>query len=403
MIAVNPYRWINRLYSPERRNLYSQELVFEPQQQEHGVSLEPHVYEISASAYKGMALEGRHQSILVSGESGAGKTETVKICLNHLASIQSGPESRGMALSGDTSHVVQRVLDSNPLLEAFGNAKTRRNDNSSRFGKYIQLQFHRPPNEDPSSTTVNIPACHLVGSSSQVYLLEKSRVVHHDPEERTFHIFYQLLAAPDSTKRKFWKHLEGKSNVSFSFVGKTDTNKIEGKTDGVRFQQTVDALQLVGIRAKKLDYLMQAMCAIMQMGNITFRDGPTADSSAIKSQKELETLSDITGVPVKDLEDALTYRNIVVNQERTRVPLRKKVAKDFLDALAKQVYASLFLWLVQSINEATCATKQENSMPDISVENLGIIGLLDIFGFESFQTNGFEQLCINFANEMLQS
>lgn len=164
---------------------YSNKLVWEKTQRDPREGLEPHVYEVSALSYKGLAFGGNDQSILVSGESGAGKTETVKICMNHMASVQAGPHiAKGSALDP----VVQRVVDSNPLLEAFGNAKTRRNDNSSRFGKYLQLQFDNSEASLMAYGENTESKCKLAGSKCDVYLLEKPRVVGHDPEERTYHI-----------------------------------------------------------------------------------------------------------------------------------------------------------------------------------------------------------------------
>jgi myosin-5 len=230
VIAVNPYQWHDHLYTEQKRNHYSNRLVWETSDCDPRTTLEPHVYEVSALSYKGLAFEGEDQSILVSGESGAGKTETVKICLNHVANVQRGRTPKNTSTNNELDPVVQRVVNSNPLLEAFGNAKTLRNDNSSRFGKYLQLQFDK----DSKSTR-----CGLVGSKCEVYLLEKNRVVDHDPEERTFHIFYQLLAAPDSEKRKFWKGLRGTTNESFSYIGYTETDKIEGCSDANRFRETL--------------------------------------------------------------------------------------------------------------------------------------------------------------------
>ena len=221
VIAVNPYQWIDGLYSEERMAHYADKLVWDvPSGDVDAKSLvEPHVYETSSLAYHDMCVHGLDQSILVSGESGAGKTETVKILMNQLASFQTsghvdagfhsddedGEEGGGASgkklnrkqTSFRTSPIVDRVLDSNPLLEAFGNAKTVRNDNSSRFGKFIQLQFDA---EDPTHAAYAgkaVPSAVLAGSRCEVYLLEKSRVVSHEEEERTYHIFYQLLAAPD--------------------------------------------------------------------------------------------------------------------------------------------------------------------------------------------------------------
>lgn len=192
IIAVNPFQWFTHLYTEQKRVYYSKKLVWDDPQKDAREGLEPHVYEVSALSYKGLAFGGNNQSILVSGESGAGKTETVKICMNHMASVQAGPK----AASGDAlDPVVQRVVDSNPLLESFGNAKTRRNDNSSRFGKYLLLQFD---NSEAKLMTLGVKdesKCKLAGSKCEVYLLEKPRIVAHDPEERTYHIvsYYILL------------------------------------------------------------------------------------------------------------------------------------------------------------------------------------------------------------------
>jgi myosin-5 len=386
VIAVNPYKWHDHLYTEQKRNHYSNRLVWEPSDCDPRGTLDPHIYEVSALSYKGLAFEGADQSILVSGESGAGKTETVKICLNHIATVQRGHMAE-QKTSNDYDPVVKLVVDSNPLLEAFGNAKTIRNDNSSRFGKFLQLQFDK----DAKGTR-----CGLVGSKSEVYLLEKNRVVGHEPNERTFHIFYQLLAAPETVKRKFWNGLLGTTNESFSYIGYTDTNKIEGLTDSNRFRETIQALESVGIKDDKLDYLMKALCIVLQLGNLGFDEhhGDT-DKSTITTESELKALADLMQLPVEQLSMAMTERTFNTRDETHKVPLNATAAKEACDALAKEAYQKIFLWLVSSINEATSANLEDG-------KNYGVIGLLDIFGFEAFKINRFEQLCINYANEKLQ-
>jgi myosin-5 len=383
---VNPYKWHDHLYTEEKRNHYSNRLVWEPSDCDPRGTLDPHVYEVSALSYKGLAFEGENQSILVSGESGAGKTETVKICLNHVATVQRGhtPEQK---TNKDHDPVVKLIVDSNPLLEAFGNAKTVRNDNSSRFGKYLQLQFDKDskPNR-----------CGLVGSKCEVYLLEKNRVVGHDPDERTFHIFYQLLAAPESVKRKFWNGLLGTTNESFAYIGYTDTNKIEGFTDSNRFRETIQALETVGIRDDKLDHLMKALCIVLQLGNLGFDEHHgDADKSTVTTEDDLKALAALMQVPAEQLSMAMTERSFHTRDETHKVPLNATAAKEACDALAKEAYQKIFLWLVNSINEATSANVENG-------KKYGTIGLLDIFGFEAFKVNRFEQLCINYANEKLQ-
>jgi myosin-5 len=391
VIAVNPYQWITSLYTEQNRTRYSRALVWEAAMKEYDPrqDLPPHVYETSALSYKGLSQTGIDQSILVSGESGAGKTETVKICMNHLASVVQQEHTQEGNLDEQDQTVIKRVLDSNPLLEAFGNAKTRRNDNSSRFGKYIQLQFQKGQH-NPQHLT-------LMGSECQVYLLEKSRVTRHDSEERTFHIFYQLLSSPDKIKTKFWSGLKGKTNADFKYVGSTDTTTIEGMSDAEQFEHTLQSLAIIGIEGQVLTSFFQAICVVLQLGNLTF--GPPSngdtDKSVCTSPNELNSVASLMGIPPQILATCLTQRAVKVRGETTLVPLLLDAAKDSTDALAKQLYDRVFLWLVKKINQATSTTMTDT-------RRYGIIGLLDIFGFESFPVNSFEQLCINYANEQLQ-
>jgi len=433
IIAVNPYQWIDGLYSEERMGHYADHLVWNvPDDVDAKSQVEPHVYETSSLAYHDMCVHGLDQSILVSGESGAGKTETVKILMNQLASFQSSghvdagfhsdddEEADGADESGDgkadqkkkkklqrkqtsfrTSPIVDRVLDSNPLLEAFGNAKTIRNDNSSRFGKYIQLQFDA---EDPMHAAYagkSIPSAVLAGSKCVVYLLEKSRVVSHEVEERTYHVFYQLIAAPDDEKEDIWDGLVGTDNESFSYIGYTDTTVIEGSTDAERWKDTVDALAIVGVKGEKLRTLMRAICTVLQLGNLTFGICPeNEENSVITSDDELLKLAGLMGVETEDIKKALLQRTVEARNEKFTVPLDVVKARDSTNAFAKEIYSKTFDWLVRTINDATCA--ERNYDRPLKEGDCSLIGLLDIFGFESFKINRFEQLCINYANEKLQ-
>jgi myosin V len=446
VIAVNPYKWFDDLYTPQIRHKYADALVWNRIQDANGdprALLAPHVYEASSLAYRGLAAQGENQSILVSGESGAGKTETVKILMGAIASVQRGRspvkkssrDSSGSTNSSssspaktyqqqqqqqDDSPIVQRVLDSNPLLEAFGNAKTLRNDNSSRFGKYIQLQFDSAGKSDYASQSV--PPCLLAGSKCEVYLLEKSRVISHASGERSFHIFYQLLAAPESVKTQIWSGLADTDMESFDYVGFTETDMIEGLTDEAHWDHTIQSLALVGVVGDKLQTLLRTICIVLQLGNIDF-EPIDADHSKISSPEEFEDLAELMGVHPAALNTALTIRNVEARGEIFPVPLTAERAKEGTDAFAKEIYAKTFLWLVRTINDATCAEKnydpssltstssllsssrrpglsrRKSSMED---KEFGMIGLLDIFGFETFEVNRFEQLCINYANEKLQ-
>jgi len=389
VVAMNPYKWYPDLYTEKKRSMYARRLVWERSENDPRATVEPHVYEVSALSYKGLAIENENQSILVSGESGAGKTETVKICMNHVAIIQHGPAGCIQDQEKGAGKIIKRVVDSNPLLEAFGNAKTRRNDNSSRFGKFLQLQF------DKSNSVAT-----LAGSKCDVYLLEKNRVNVHDEEERTYHIFYQLLAANESDKKDIWKGLCRTNNDSFTYVGHTTTDTIEGICDGERFGLTRDTLALVGVKGEKFRTLMQAMCIVLQLGNIAYgSNNGDDDKSAIISRKELADLSDLMGIADADLTKALTERTVKTRSEEYSVPLNPETAKDSTDAFSREIYGRLFLWIVRAINVATCAEENYNGG---NTKEFGTIGLLDIFGFESFDVNRFEQLCINYANEKLQ-
>ncbi|KAL7577734.1 hypothetical protein ACA910_010498 [Epithemia clementina (nom. ined.)] len=394
VIAVNPYQWLNDLYKEKVQKQYSQRLVWEPSESDPRRELPPHVYETSALSYKGLAVDGMSQSILVSGESGAGKTETVKICMNHIAAVQQGPASESSGKS--MNQVVQRVVESNPLLEAFGNAKTRRNDNSSRFGKYIQLQFDR----QEGAPGERVPPTKLAGSKCEVYLLEKSRVVGHDAKEGTFHIFYQILAAKESDKAQVWSKLKGRTPKSFIYVGDAVGRNIDGMSDGDHYYKTCEALALIDIKGGKLMTLMRAITIVMQLGQIGY--GPKngdVEKGAVTTAAEFSDLAELMGLNEKDMENALTERTMVTRGETFKVPLKPDVAKDSCDAFAKEIYAKTFLWLVREINAATSA--EDNYQGDCKTD-FACIGLLDIFGFESFPVNGFEQLCINYANEKLQ-
>jgi myosin-5 len=395
IIAVNPFQWFKEIYTETVRSRYSRILVWENTEGDPRSTVEPHQYETSSLAYKGLAFDGIDQSILVSGESGAGKTETVKIAMNHIASVQRGPAS---ADTGESA-VVQRVLDSNPLLEAFGNAKTRRNDNSSRFGKYTQLQFDMGDASQREYRGRDKATCVLAGSKCDAYLLEKNRVTYHDPEERTYHIFYQIIASKD--KARYWDKLAGVSNESFKFIGSTTTDTIEGMKDADHFNNTVRVLQEIGVEGDSLMTLMQAIIIVLQLGNITFKaQSGDEDKSEVLSKKDFSDLSELMCIPVEALENAFTERTMKTRNETYKVPLNPIVARESCEAFAREIYGRSFLWLVRAINDATCA---EHNYKQGLMDDFGIIGLLDIFGFESFVRNRFEQLCINYANEKLQA
>ena len=360
-IAVNPYQWLE-IYTETLQEQYKEKMRHE---------LTPHVYSTSSLAYRGLRNYDRNQSILVSGESGAGKTETVKILMSHLAHI-SGRRN---------DQTITKVLEANPLLESFGNAKTARNDNSSRFGKFTQLQFDK--------FTV------LAGSKCITYLLEKSRVVSQNDLERNYHIFHQIFAASDSVKQSL--HIAGKDCENFRYTSRGDllTKHIEGVSDGDRYTQTIEALGLLGVREEQRVMLQRILAGILYLGEVGFLGD--ADKSQVDPAKKAmtELACDLLGLSMTDFAGMMTMRYIEAAGQKMMVNLSLREASDGRDALAKDIYERLFQWLVIVVNDST-SSKVESAGGTRSV------CLLDIFGFESFKVNRFEQLCINFANEKLQ-
>ncbi|KAL9191102.1 hypothetical protein ACHAXT_000808 [Thalassiosira profunda] len=428
LVAVNPFRWIKGLYSEEKQDFYAKNLIWQAKVKDlkarssmrktkalataasekkavgyeyEKLGINPHVYETSSLAYLGLAVEGNDQTIVVTGESGAGKTETIKIVMNHLATVErsrpSWPESDRIVASEHGADTVNRVLKANPLFEAFGNAKTLRNDNSSRFGKFTQLQFDVESSAAAKSGGRDIPSCQMAGSRCITYLLEKSRVVGVSEGERTFHVFYQMLGAPDDDKRTIWDGLIGASASDFSYLSQATPECFDGLASPENWADTVAALSVFGVDGEMFLDVMRSLCIILLLGNIAFEE-ETHDGeerAVISSAKELETLSSLIGVSSADIEAALTKRFMTTRGEEFTIYLSANGAKDGRDALAKEIYARVFDLLVTKCNEAT-------EPQDAASNEYGTISLLDIYGFESFKVNRFEQLCINYANERLQ-
>lgn len=376
MVAVNPFQWINGLYSEEKRSFYAKNLIWQTsssssssgnsgamkssqllataaaEKQALGYEYEklgihPHVYETSSLSYLGLAMDKSDQTILVTGESGAGKTETIKIVMNHLATVESTrptpPSSSDLVKSSSSEHgagTVERVLRANPLFEAFGNAKTLRNDNSSRFGKFTQLQFDVEDHDLAHREGRHIPICELAGSKCITYLLEKSRVVSVSEGERTFHIFYQMLGAPDTDKERIWKEgLVGFDTSDFAYLRHAPADSIDGLASGENWSETVDALSIFGINDDLFLHLMRSLCVILQLGNLTFGVDVVEgeERSTISSPDVLSKLSSIMGVPEQEIESAMTKRSFSMRGEQVTIALKDNEAKDGCDALAKEV------------------------------------------------------------------
>ena len=357
-IAVNPYQSLPDLYAEEEHVRY----LNIPKEE-----LPPHVYATSVQAYDHMKTHAMNQSILVSGESGAGKTETTKILMNHLATIAGG-------LNDQT---IGRIIQVNPLLESFGNAKTVRNDNSSRFGKFIQLQF------DTQDT--------LIGAKCKTFLFEKTRVVHHEMAERNYHIFYQLLDAPAADREAF--QLDNGHMYKYTGDAKEKMVKIEGLTDGEHFERTKKALVLVGIDAALQQSLFEILAGVLQLGELLFKPKAENDEESEMVMSDFSTkAASLLGLDTQEMERAFCTRTMKARTEVYSVPLKASQACDCRDALAKAVYANIFDWLVTRVNVTLSNDERMQRQ----------IGVLDIFGFEHFEHNSFEQFCINYANEKLQ-
>ncbi len=354
LIAINPFKRLP-LYTPD---------IIEKYNKRGNKVMPPHPFDIADKAYKTLLEVEKNQSILVSGESGAGKTETTKQCLMFLAEV-----------AGSKANIEQRVLSVNPILEAFGNAKTLRNDNSSRFGRFSEIILDNDKR--------------IAGAQIQSYLLEKSRVGYQQQGERNYHIFYQLC------KSDWAEHYQLAGPEYYGYLANSGCTEVKGMDDYREFQDVVNSMDSLGFTQDEKHSIFSIISGIIQLGNVTFTAASIrgADGSTIDDIGQAYAVASQFGVDSNMLHDALTHRTLeIIGQEPVKVPLRVEQAIENRDALAKYVYERLFLWLVARINKSLA--------PDCGQSNF--IGILDIFGFEIFQQNSFEQLCINFCNEKLQ-
>ncbi|KAI3772786.1 hypothetical protein L6452_03979 [Arctium lappa] len=361
LIAINPFQRLPHLYDTHMMEQYKGAAFGE---------LSPHVFAVADVAYREMIKEGKSNSILVSGESGAGKTETTKMLMRYLAHLggRTGVEGRT---------VEQQVLESNPVLEAFGNAKTVRNNNSSRFGKFVEIQFDK--------------SGRISGAAIRTYLLERSRVCQISDPERNYHCFYLLCAAPPEDREKF--KLE--SPQSYHYLNQSKSYELEGVNDAHEYIATRRAMDILGISEEEQEAIFRVVAAILHLGNIEFAKGKEIDSSVLKDEKSrfhLNITAELLMCDAKNLEDALIKRVMVTPEEVITMILDPDAALGSRDALAKTIYSRLFDWIVEKLNSSIGQDPNSKSL----------IGVLDIYGFESFKHNSFEQFCINFTNEKLQ-
>ncbi|RHY46592.1 hypothetical protein DYB30_012045, partial [Aphanomyces astaci] len=389
LLAVNPFQDLG-IYSDKLIRTYIRHGMLQALGDEES-TVPPHVFGVADTAFRSLTapLTGRpqNQSILVSGESGAGKTETTKFIMKYLAAVS---QSQSMCnININQSDVMSQVLSSSPILEAFGNARTIRNDNSSRFGKFIQMQFssHRGL---------------LIGAGIQTYLLETVRVTSQAPKERNYHIFYELLAGLDDDRKTKWGLTY--PPAYFYYLNQSDcVVRKDGVSDKDQFECLREAFDTMQFDDQDQHNVLYTLANVLHVGNLRFHAPPhnvhheegsmLASSDPTSAAAELHVTA-FFGVDRHALEVALTTRKIQARDEWYTLGLLPEVAEQHRDALARYVYGKLFEYLVGRIN----STIDHDGDGDLA----GFIGVLDIFGFEDLSTNSFEQLCINYANETLQ-
>uniref|UniRef100_A0A8C2SH09 Myosin VB n=1 Tax=Capra hircus TaxID=9925 RepID=A0A8C2SH09_CAPHI len=354
LVAINPY---------DQLPIYGQDVIYAYSGQNMG-DMDPHIFAVAEEAYKQMARDEKNQSIIVSGESGAGKTVSAKYAMRYFTTVSG---------SASDTNIEEKVLASSPIMEAIGNAKTTRNDNSSRFGKYIQIGFDK--------------RYRIIGANMRTYLLEKSRVA---DDERNYHIFYQLCAAASLPE---FKELALTCAEDFFYTSQGGNTVIEGVDDAEDFEKTRQAFTLVGVRESHQISIFKIIASILHLGNVEIE--AERDGESCRVSPEDEHLSDfcrLLGVEHSQMEHWLCHRKLVTTSETYVKTMSLQQVVNARDALAKHIYAQLFHWIVEHVNKALHTSLKQHSF----------IGVLDIYGFETFEVNSFEQFCINYANEKLQ-
>ncbi|KAI4888399.1 hypothetical protein NFI96_018868, partial [Prochilodus magdalenae] len=401
-VVINPYKYLP-IYTEAIVEMYKGKKRHE---------MPPHIYAITDTAYRSMMQDREDQSILCTGESGAGKTENTKKVIQYLAYVASSSKTKKDPSSSSLSHgeLEKQLLQANPILEAFGNAKTVKNDNSSRFGKFIRINFD-----------VN---GYIVGANIETYLLEKSRAIRQAKEERTFHIFYYMLSGAGDKLRcndhRTLNHvhrtlsrdhhalnhdhhtlnhdhcaltelcLEDFSKYRFLSNGKVT---IQGQQDRDLFTETVDAFRIMGIPDDEQTGLLKVISAVLQLGNMSFKKERNSDQASMPDDTAAQKVCHLLGMNVTDFARAILSPRIKVGRDYVQKAQTQEQAEFAVEALAKATYERMFRWLVTRINKALDKTKRQGA---------SFIGILDIAGFEIFELNSFEQLCINYTNEKLQ-
>lgn len=368
LIALNPFKFYP-IYNPKYVKLY--------QNRRCGLNLPPHIFAVADNAYHCMLKDRKNQCIVISGESGSGKTESTNFLLHHLTALsQKGSHGSG---------VEQTILSAGPVLEAFGNAKTAHNNNSSRFGKFIQVNYKE-------NGMVH-------GAVVQKYLLEKSRICSQGRNERNYHVFYYLLQGANEQEKEA---LYLKSPEQYYYLNKSGCTTLDNTDESYEFSRLKQSMEMVGFTAEKQRRLFAVLSAVLLLGNVEFQPRKSAyhhdEAVGVKNPEVVLLISELLRVKQETLLQALTAKRARASGETLVINYRLPEAIASRDAMAKCLYGALFDWIVLQVNHALLSKK------DTLREHQGnSIGVLDIFGFEDFGlNNSFEQLCINYANEHLQ-
>merc|ERR1719350_1192863 len=370
-VVVNPYK---------RLPIYTEKII-EIYKGKKRHEVPPHVFAITDIAYRSMLQDREDQSILCTGESGAGKTENTKKVIQYLAFVAASKPKAASHLPASNEgglnfgELEQQLLKANPILEAFGNAKTVKNDNSSRFGKFIRINF------DASG--------YIAGANIETYLLEKARIIRQAPDERTFHIFYQLLTGA-SQELKSQMILEDARNYTFMTKGAV---RVPGIEDVEEFQMTQNAMKVMGISDEDMGSIWRVISASLLFGNMEFKQERNSDQATLPDNTVAQKVAHLLGIQVTDLTKAFLKPRIKVGRDYVTKAQTKEQVEFAVEAISKATYERLFKWICSRINKSLDRTKRQGA---------SFIGILDIAGFEIFELNSFEQLCINYTNEKLQ-
>ncbi|AEO62817.1 uncharacterized protein THITE_2107467 [Thermothielavioides terrestris NRRL 8126] len=370
LIATNPFARVDSLYVPGMVQVYAGK---------QRATQAPHLFAIAEEAFMDMLRDGKNQTIVVSGESGAGKTVSAKYIMRYFATRESpdSPGSRAKKGPEAMSKTEEAILATNPIMEAFGNAKTTRNDNSSRFGKYIEIMFDKGTN--------------IIGAKIRTYLLERSRLVFQPLKERNYHIFYQLVAGVSDRERQELGLLPVEQ---FEYLNQGNTPTIDGVDDKAEFVATKQSLKTIGVSEADQAEIFKLLAGLLHLGNIKI--GASRNDSVLSAtEPSLVKACDILGIDAPEFAKWIVKKQLITRGEKITSNLTQAQAIVVRDSVAKFIYSSLFDWLVEIINRSLATEDVLNRVHSF-------IGVLDIYGFEHFAKNSFEQFCINYANEKLQ-